>query len=363
MIELNKLRSFSYHRQRLGCQADSPDQALRDVIGVYSWHPTSALSLLARVKDFNASMINKIDDELSAYRVPAMRMSGYLLPKFMAAMAFKAVIPPREDPYWAKRYSQALRYIPPDLYDGWRRQILNTVTEPMLISDIRKISNITEANLKFILNRMSYECDMLRVGSKNIRSNNILYLAAENWPEREAGGVNADSALAWLASEYFRAFGPARIKDFQWWAGVTLTQARKAVSGLDFVDIGDGLLLLSGDMAEFESVQPLTDTIDILPQWDSYTMGYAPDGRIRFLDPSMHDKVYVKFGATGGNALGIVLVNGEAVASWDSRFKGNEMTVRLNLFNKLSAGLMDRIQEGFHQKADLLSVKKLSFAY
>jgi hypothetical protein len=38
-----------------------------------------------------------------------------------------------------------------------------------------------------------------------------------------------DNALAGLALRYFNSRGPATIKDFAWWAGLTLTEAKKGV--------------------------------------------------------------------------------------------------------------------------------------
>ncbi len=43
-----RLRWFSYGRQRLGRSSRDADAVLRDVIAVYSAHPTAPLSLLAR---------------------------------------------------------------------------------------------------------------------------------------------------------------------------------------------------------------------------------------------------------------------------------------------------------------------------
>ncbi len=52
-------------------------------------------------------------------------------------------------------------------------------------------------------------------------------------------------------------------------------------------------------------------------------MGYVPDGRECFVSPDMQQQIFGKIGATGGNALGVLLVNGTDHGSWDSRFKGN----------------------------------------
>ena len=50
-----------------------------------------------------------------------------------------------------------------------------------------------------------------RIGADGLRSNQLRYVAADI-PE-----ADPQEALAWLAGEYLRAFGPARPEDFRWW--------------------------------------------------------------------------------------------------------------------------------------------------
>jgi hypothetical protein len=231
----DRLRYWSHHRQRLGKQGTDVAQVLRDIIGVYSSHPSAPLSLYARVKSFSEQAFYRLDDRQLALRVPAMRLSVFMLPKESAHLAFGATIPPASDPYWQQRYSQKGRLIPRAHYATWRRKIIQIAVKPM------------------------------------------------------------------------------EAKDY---------------------------LLLAKDLKSFERFKiPTKDCVDLLPQWDSYTMGYAPDGRERFVDPEMQHHVYGALGATGGNALGTVLVNGTAHGSWEFRFAGNQMHVKIRMFEKPSSRL------------------------
>ena len=71
-------------------------------------------------------------------------------------------------------------------------------------------------------------------------------------------------------------------------------------------------------------------------------MGYAPDGRERFVHPDNQHHIYGKLGATGGNGLGTVLINGMAHAVWTSRFKGSKMEINLNYFEKVNQKFKNR---------------------
>jgi hypothetical protein len=44
----------------------------------------------------------------------------------------------------------------------------------------------------------------------------------------------------------------------------------------------------------FEAVKCPKGSVDLLPKWDSYTMGLAPDGRQRFVHPEVQKKAYTR---------------------------------------------------------------------
>ena len=60
-----------------------------------------------------------------------------------------------------------------------------------------------------------------------------------------------------------------------------------------------------------------------------------------------------------GNALGVVLVNGLAHGSWTSRFKGDRMTVSLNMFQRPSQQLNKKITNQFNEIAAVLSARSV----
>lgn len=209
---------------------------------------------------------------------------------------------------------------------------------------------------------MAFERKLLRVGAKSLRSNIIAYVSTEAWNGSTFKNIDPQKAQIWLAKKYLYTFGPTRIKDFQWWAGITLTKAKAAFTAFETVDLGNNLLLLKEDQTAFEAFKiPQKDCIDILPQWDSYTMGYAPGGRERFVSSDMQHHIYGKLGATGGNGLGTILINGKARGAWTSRFKGTKMEVDLNLFEKVGSKSKADILKAFHEIAILLNAKNIVF--
>jgi hypothetical protein len=80
-----------------------------------------------------------------------------------------------------------------------------------------------------------------------------------------------------------------------------------------------------------------------------YTMGYAPDGRARFVHPEHLQRAF-----TGGDGRGLVLRAGRAVAAWGVRFNGRRMEVRLDQFEAASEGFRSAIEDRLQGAAALL---------
>jgi len=360
---LLKTRHWSRYRQYLDRRGNNANEVLEAVIGVYSAHPSGPLSLWTRMENFEEAMLVDLEANRQAFRLPVMRQSVYLLPAKSAWTIRAASLPAPEDPAWERRYSQKGRAIPKDLYPGWTKVLLQACREPQNAKDLKQaVPDIPPELFKMVLNRMAFENKLLRIGSTSLRSNIISYVNTVAWTGKAAPFPNSRQSLHWLATAYFQAFGPARMKDFQWWVGITGTQAKEAIHSISLCRLDGEYLLNEGDQKAFEAFKvPETKSIDILPQWDCYTMGYAPDGRERFVEHTFLNQVYGKLGATGGNALGTILINGLAHGSWSSRFRGKKMEVTLNLFKKVSAGDQNRIEQKFEEIAKLLQAKTVNF--
>jgi Winged helix DNA-binding domain len=115
------------------------------------------------------------------------------------------------------------------------------------------------------------------------------------------------------------------------------------------------VLLPAADLAAFERVTPpAANAIDILPKWDSYTMGYAPDGCARLVSLQMQSRVYTGADNVGGDGLGVVLVAGKAVAAWSSTFSGKRLDVTLDLFDREASPHVQALHARFEEVATVL---------
>ena len=81
-----------------------------------------------------------------------------------------------------------------------------------------------------------------------------------------------DSAepFAKLAELFFTWIGPAHVREFQWFSGLGVATSRAAISELDLVDIGRGLLLPKGLTEEFFAFKvPIQPDVRLLSLLDS----------------------------------------------------------------------------------------------
>jgi hypothetical protein len=266
-----------------------------------------------------------------------MRASLHLLPGDTAHLAFRAVPePPARSARRLKTFGLSDRR-----YAELREAVLAEVaTTPRTSKALREATGADKAT-PAVLSAMSREGVLVRIGAESLRSNDL------RWIARDLGEADSDDALAWLAGEYLRAFGPARPADFQWWAGTSAKRAKAALAAVDTEELDQGLLIRTEDRGAFEQTRKAPrGTVDLLPKWDAYTMGLAPDGRDRFAHADIVDRIYEK----SGDGRPVVLVDGAAAGVWSivAAKAKDDLAIDLELFDgkparKLKAALDERV--------------------
>jgi hypothetical protein len=351
-----RLRAWTYRQQLLGRAGAEPLAALRQVVAVYSNHPTAPLALLARCRAFAPPDLPELERQRAMVRLAAMRGTVFLLPAETAGRIFAAARPSLAG---TERRLRDLGYTPEE-FARLQERVRTTLREPLLPRELPGVLGdgdaADEARIATGVRIMAYAGLVLRVGS-HLRTNTLRYVSTEGWLGRPLEDMDQAEALRWLAGEYLRGYGPARVADFAWWTGASLGKARAALAGVATVDVGDGLLLPVDQGEEFARVESLDpEAIDLLPKWDSYTMGYAPDGRRRLLDDA-HLKLAYSQGGGGtlpGDGFPLVLRGGRAVATWAHRFAGNRLRVTVAPFE--AGGLAPAaVERAFAGVGELLS--------
>ena len=167
---------------------------------------------------------------------------------------------------------------------------------------------------------------------------------------RKPRRMSRDEALAELTRRYFQSHGPATTRDFAWWSGLTVADARRGleINGGKSVEV-DGRLFWtlaparpSGPASRSSSATSSTLLVHLLPIYDEYLVAYrdreaiAPPGRGRLVNP-----------------LGPMLViNGVASGSWKVTPAGAAVTLKVSPSRRLGAaerGALDHCAERYQR--------------
>jgi len=140
--------------------------------------------------------------------------------------------------------------------------------------------------------------------------------------------LTRDEALAELARRYFTSHGPAALKDFIWWSGLSAGDAR---AGLALAR--PHLHKAAIDGVEYWHAEPTRRPVApghavLLPPYDEYTVAYQD--RRAALDPR-------HAAAARNGILGpTILLDGRIIGTWRRQRASGEVTIALTSFAKLT---------------------------
>jgi hypothetical protein len=144
-----------------------------------------------------------------------------------------------------------------------------------------------------------------------------------------AGILPRDQALAELTRRYFTSHGPATVRDFAWWSGLTASDARASLEmaspNLAQEEI-DGQTYW-GPRSVPGSVEP-SPTAHLLPAFEEYLLGYTD--RSAVLEPGYAMRMV----ARNGMISPIIVIDGQVVGTWKRVFKKEAVAITPDWFTK-----------------------------
>jgi hypothetical protein len=143
-----------------------------------------------------------------------------------------------------------------------------------------------------------------------------------------------DEALAELAGRYFASHGPATLKDYVWWSGLTAADAK---AGLEMIRPRLACDALGGETyywhaATVPATQSPSPTVYLLPNYDEYLVGYADRGAV-------FDASWTSALGPRGNILfnHTIIVNGRVAGIWKRGVRKGTAVVTVQPFAPLGA--------------------------
>jgi hypothetical protein len=138
-----------------------------------------------------------------------------------------------------------------------------------------------------------------------------------------------DAALAELTKRYFTSHGPAQIKDFTWWSGLTATEAKVGIeiNSLEHETIdGKTYWYPPGQPTRKKLKAPL---VHLLPNYDEYLIAYKDHSHI-------FDAILLRENPITDTLMAhIIILNGQVIGGWRRTVQKNEIIIKTNLLVRL----------------------------
>jgi hypothetical protein len=160
--------------------------------------------------------------------------------------------------------------------------------------------------------------------------------------------LERDEALAELTRRFFTGHGPATLKDYTWWSGLTVAEAR---AGLEMVKSQLVQEVVDDKTYWFAPIEPGSQggspLAHLLPAYDEYTIAYKDHHTV--LDPQHLNQVIA------GNGI-VIIIDGRITGTWKRTFKKGAVVVTLNPFTSLTEAETEAVTRVAHQYGAFLEL-------
>jgi hypothetical protein len=195
---------------------------------------------------------------------------------------------------------------------------------------------------------MQAELDGLIVSGPRRGKNFTYALLEERVPK--AKDISMDEALAKLTLRYFTSHGPAQIRDFAWWSGLTQDHAKRGLemnrASLTNERIGDKLYYFSPDTPNLPKIP---NQIFLLPNYDEYTIAYRD--RSDFYDADHTFRLYAGWALPYAHAI---MYKGVIIGMWKGTPTNNGLIIEPNFAEKPDDVVKKKLNEAIEKYSAFL---------
>ncbi|WP_339320012.1 winged helix DNA-binding domain-containing protein [Paenibacillus sp. FSL R10-2734] len=169
-------------------------------------------------------------------------------------------------------------------------------------------------------------------GPMNGKQQTIVLL--EEWVP-DSRELTYERSLQELALRYFTARGLATVQDFAWWAGITLTDARRGLEAAKS-ELQSELIEASEywTSSKLQARAEEDSNVYLLPGFDEYILGYKD--RSAVLEPETAPLIVP---GNNGVFLPMIIVGGQVVGTWKRTFKKKGIEIVIHPFGELGEAI------------------------
>jgi hypothetical protein len=143
--------------------------------------------------------------------------------------------------------------------------------------------------------------------------------------------LHRSEGLAELARRYFISHGPATLKDFSWWSGLSLTDAREGLEMVRFYlqneKVGEDTYWFRQDMP---NINTLKTSVHMLPGFDEFLVAYK--NRTASYDPAYHRQLI----SVNGILNPSISINGFIEGTWKRSIEKDKVLIETRFFNHMN---------------------------
>ncbi len=201
--------------------------------------------------------------------------------------------------------------------------------------------NMAGMNIIAILSQQAVICEGVRKGKQQT------FVLFDEWI-KEYNKLDKDETIANLALKYFTSHGPATIKDFMFWSGTLLAEAKLAVeaiqSKLEVFEL-DGFTYYmhkNSKIVKFDS-----PVVHLLQPFDELTISH------RNYHATIDEKLIEKLKSS--NMFSMFTIDGKVTGTWKRILKKDNVDFEINKFRKLSNIEENELDKAIKQYTNFIS--------
>lgn len=319
---------------------------IEHLVGMQAQSPnTPYVGLWSRTAGFQIDDLSSLYRSHDVVRIAAMRSTIHLV-SARDCIALRKAVQPVIDRLFNGGYAKLLQGIDLDEMAALGRKAVEA--QPMTFSQISRhlASKWPDRNPQALAYGMRALVPLIQVPPRGIwgESGQASHTSAESWITTECPST---MTVEELVKRYLAAFGPASVRDFQAWSGLTrMSDTLEAMSaGLVRFRSEDGVELF--DLPD--APRPRGDVaapVRFLPEWDNALLSHSD--RSRIIADEFRKNVYT----INGQIPGTVLVDGFVRGRWRIERDKNKSTLRIERFNRWSSAEKESVTEEGRQLLD-----------
>jgi hypothetical protein len=177
--------------------------------------------------------------------------------------------------------------------------------------------------------------------------NQATFIRTDHWLHRQSQ-MDEVQAQKELFRRYLHAYGPATLKDFAHWSGISMVEVRALRPLLDVELVEqDGLLILREDIKALRANPAGISSVHLLPYFDVYLLAHS--FKDHFLEAQHYKRVY----RNQGWISPVVLIDGEIAGVWSYQISSRQIDIAIELFKRINKTVRAQIEAQANALGDL----------